>query len=201
MKRKLKTATETTVLNIPCPKMSNKFSTFFRILWAIPVFIVFMIISGCNNDFGICFGLLFLPCVIAIVVRKKYPKWWFDWNFNVTKFTLRVFSYLLLLRDEYPSFDADQAVNLKLKYPEAEKLSRGLPLVKWLLAIPHFIVLLILYVLVLIVTIIAWFNILFTGKYPPKMHKFVVGVLRWSIRVSAYAIILITDEYPAFSLV
>jgi hypothetical protein len=146
-------------------------------------------------------GRLFLPTVLVLLFRKKYPRWWFDWNLALTKFSFRIQAYILLLRDEYPALEEDQSVKVELRYPDASKeLSRGLPLVKWFLAIPHLIILAFLCVAVIFVSIIAWFAILFTGKYPAKIHEFVVGVSRWGLRVSAYAFLLITDEYPPFSL-
>jgi hypothetical protein len=139
--------------------------------------------------------------MLLLVFRRKYPKWWYDWNLALTKFSTRVFAYLLLLQDEYPSTDEDQGVHIEIPYPNVEKeLNQWLPLVKWFLAIPHVIVLCFLYLIVIILTIIAWFAILFTGNYPRDLFDFVVGVARWSIRVSAYALLLTTDEYPPFSL-
>ena len=146
-------------------------------------------------------GILFLPVLLLILFRGKYPKWWFDWNLALTRFTMRVGAYALLLRHEYPSTDEEQAVHVELDYPDVTgQLSRGLPLVKWFLAIPHFIVLWFLGIAVFFVTIFAWFAILFTGRYPQGLFDFVVGVLRWSLRVQAYAMILTTDKYPPFSL-
>ena len=136
-----------------------------------------------------------------IVFSRKYPKWWFDWNLALAKFSLRVTSYLLLLRDDYPSTDEEQAVHVQIHYPDVEKeLNQWLPLVKWLLVIPHFIVLCFIMVGVIICTLLAWLTILFSGSYPKSMFDFVVGCLRWILRVDAYAILLTTDEYPPFSL-
>ena len=136
-----------------------------------------------------------------LLFRQKYPKWWFDWNVALTKFSARVYSYLALLRDEYPSTDEDQAVHIEIAYPNAkEDLNRWLPLVKWLLAIPHYIILLFLGVAAIVCVVIAWFAILFTGRYPSGLFDFVVGVFRWSLRVAAYALLLITDRYPPFAL-
>jgi len=136
-----------------------------------------------------------------ILFRKKYPKWWFDWNLNLTRFSYRVSLFLGLLRDEYPSTDEEQAVHLNLVYPDARtQLGRGWPLIKWFLAIPHYIVLFFLYIGAIVVGIIAWFAILFTGRYPRGLFDYAVGVSRWALRVSAYAILLITDQYPPFSL-
>jgi Domain of unknown function (DUF4389) len=139
--------------------------------------------------------------VLMILFRAKYPKWWFDWNLAVTRFSYRVSTYILLLRDEYPSTDEEQAVHLELVYPDAQtELGRGWPLVKWFLAIPHYIVLFFLAIAVFVVWIIAWFAVLFTGRYPRGLFDFTSGVLRWALRVEAYAFLLITDKYPPFSL-
>jgi hypothetical protein len=136
-----------------------------------------------------------------ILFKKKYPRWWFDWNLNLNRFMFRISTYMFLLRDEYPSTDEEQAVHLDLVYPDAQaQLGRGSPLIKWLLAFPHYIVLLLLYIAAFIIWIVAWFAILFTGRYPRGLFDFVVGVLIWQLRVSAYASLLITDEYPPFSL-
>jgi hypothetical protein len=136
-----------------------------------------------------------------ILFRNKYPKWWFDWDLAFTKFSYRVISYVLLLRDEYPSTEEEQAVHLNLIYPDVKtQLGRGWPLIKWFLAIPYYVVLFFLLIAMFVVAVIAWFSILFTGHYPRGLFDFTVGVLRWTLRVSAYAFLLITDKYPAFSL-
>ena len=135
-----------------------------------------------------------------ILFRKKYPRWWFDWNLQLTRFLARVWVYAALLRDDYPSTDEEQAVHLDFPYPDAQQLSRGLPLIKWFLAIPHYIVLFFLWIGAVVSIIIAWFAILFTGKYPRALFDYVVGVQRWSLRVEAYAILLVTDQYPPFTL-
>lgn len=146
-------------------------------------------------------GILFLATLVMILFRQKYPRWWFDWTLALSKFSARVGSYFGLLRDEYPSTDEEQAVHLDFQYPDVKKdLNRWLPLVKWFLAIPHYVVLFFLAIGVLVVCIIAWFAILFTGKYPRSMFDFVVGFGRWGWRVEAYSILLITDKYPPFSL-
>jgi Domain of unknown function (DUF4389) len=146
-------------------------------------------------------GLLFLPVLLLILFRRKYPRWWFDWNLELLRFSNRVSTYIALLRDEYPSTDEQQAVHLDIRYPDAEReLNRWLPLVKWLLAIPHYIVLFVLGVATFFVVIISWFAILFTGRYPHALFDFVVGFFRWQNRVTAYAILLVTDTYPPFHL-
>ena len=136
-----------------------------------------------------------------LLFRRKYPRWWFDWNVELTRLATRVGAYSLLLRDEYPSTDEAQAVRLNLDYPDAEHdLNRWLPLVKWLLALPHYIVLTVLALFALVLVIIAWFAILFTGRYPRGIFDFVVGVTRWGLRVQAYAFLLVTDRYPPFRM-
>lgn len=180
----------------------NRLTSFFRIFTVIPIAIVLGLMSGSGNEgWAACGGILFLPLVLMILFRKKYPKWWFDWNLALTRFIYRVSAYLLLMRDEYPSTDEEQAVHLDLVYPDVQtELGRGWPLVKWFLAIPHYIVLFFLAIAAVVVWIIAWFAILFTGRYPRTLFDFTSGVLRWALRVEAYAFLLITDKYPAFSL-
>jgi hypothetical protein len=186
----------------------DRLRTFFRLIWLIPIGVIAALVgSGTISNHGANYGwnwavggFLFLPLVLMLLFRKKYPRWWFDWNLQLARFLSRVWAYAALLRDEYPSTDEEQAVHLDFPYPDATQLSRGLPLVKWLLAIPHWIVLWFLYIGAIVCIIIAWFAILFTGTYPPALFEYVVGVQRWSLRVSAYAILLITDQYPPFSL-
>jgi hypothetical protein len=199
-------------LNIDYPEgKPNKWSVFFRIFAAIPICIIIGLMSNgaFNGDSqtdgwrtGLAVGgLLFLPLVLMILFRAKYPRWWFDWNLAFTRFSYRVSSYILLLRNEYPSTDEEQAVHLDLAYPEVQtQLGRGWPLVKWFLAIPHYVVLFFLAIAAFAVWIIAWFAVLFTGRYPRDLFDFTSGVLRWSLRVSAYAFLLTTDKYPPFSL-
>jgi hypothetical protein len=136
-----------------------------------------------------------------ILFRGKYPRWWFDWNLELQRFTNRVVVYLALMDDKYPSTEEQQAVHLEYAYPDVSRdLNRGLPLVKWLLVIPHFIVLVFLWIAAVVVVVLAWFAILFTGRYPLGMFRFVEGVLRWGQRVIAYAFLLVTDSYPPFRL-
>ena len=197
-------------LSIDYPDKLDRFSSFFRLIFIIPILIILGLVSGpdksreLNENVRYVYnagGILFLATVLMILFRQKYPKWWYDWNIALTKFSVRVFAYLLLLRSDYPSTDEDQAVHIEIPYPDVHKdLNRFLPLVKWFLAIPHYVVLAFLYVGVVFVVIIAWFAIVFTAKYPAGLFNFVVGVIRWSIRVDAYAFLLTTDKYPAFSL-
>ena len=187
----------------------NRLTSFFRIFTIIPIGIVCALLSGVTSQrwggfgWGVGTGaaIIFLPLVLMILFRKKYPKWWYDWNLAMARFSTRVGSYFLLLRDEYPSTDEEQAVHLDLAYPNAEtELQRGMPIVKWFLAIPHYVVLFFLFIAVIVCAIIAWFAILFTGRYPKSLFDFIVGVYRWSWRVEGYAFVLVTDKYPPFSL-
>ena len=180
----------------------NRVSSAFRIFAVIPIGIVLATLGGGAHSLGaVAAGVVFLPLLLMIVFRQKYPRWWFDWNRELLRFSNRVYAYGTLLNDEYPSTDEQQYVRLELDYPDAQAgLNRWLPLVKWFLAIPHYVVLLVLYIGVLFVVIGAWFAILFTGRYPRALFDYVVGVMRWGNRVTAYAFVLVTDQYPPFSL-
>jgi hypothetical protein len=191
----------------------NRLTTAFRIIVAIPIIILIGSIDGgswswqsWDNGKSATFaaggaGILFFPTLLMIVFRQKYPRWWFDWNLELMRFQNRVGVFLGLLDDRYPSTDERQSVTLELPYPDAkQELNRWLPLVKWLLAIPHYIVLVFLGLAALVCVILAWFAILFTGRYPRGLFDFVVGVGRWANRVAAYAFVLVTDEYPPFRL-
>jgi hypothetical protein len=188
----------------------NRLTTAFRIFVAIPILIVLATVSSetwefASRDYSVAVsgagGLLFLGPLLTILFRRKYPKWWFDWNVELQRFTNRVGIYLALMDDRYPATDEQQSVHLDYVYPDASRdLNRWLPLVKWLLAIPHYIVLLFLWIAAIVVVIIAWFAILFTGRYPRGLFDFVEGVFRWGNRVIAYAALLVTDRYPPFAL-
>jgi hypothetical protein len=169
----------------------NRTTSAFRLLAALPILFVLL---GAG-------GVLFLGPLLMIVFRRKYPRWWFDWNVELQRFTSRVVVYLALMDDHYPSTDDQQAVHLDYDYPDAEQdLNRWAPLVKWLLVIPHLIVLFFLWVAALPVVVAAWFAILFTGRYPRSLFAFLEGLLRWDQRVIGYALVLTTDRYPPFSL-
>ena len=187
----------------------NRMTNAFRIAMLVPIAIVLGALTalgasasdGDSAGLVAVTGLLFLPPLLMIVFRGKYPRWWFDWNVELMRFTNRVYAYGALLSDRYPSTDEQQYVKLELEYPDARKdLSRWLPLVKWFLAIPHYVVLAVLSIGALFAVVAAWFSILFTGRYPRALFNYVVGVMRWSNRVSAYAFVLATDKYPPFRL-
>ena len=198
-------------LSIEYPESSNRLTALVRIILAIPILIVATFVSGAftTGDSAadqiavpiVAGGALWIAPLLMILFRQKYPRWWFDWNLELSRFSTRVVAYLLLLRDEYPSTDERQAVTLDIDYPDAENdLNRFLPLIKWLLAIPHLIILAVLALVALLLTIIAWFAILIVGRYPREMFTFVEGVYRWGTRVGAYVFLLTTDRYPPFRL-
>ena len=192
----------------------NRLSSALRIFAVIPIAIVLGAIGGYSAQWGGSggdarastivvggTGLLFLPPLLMIVFRQKYPRWWFDFNLQLLRFANRVGIYLALMDDRYPSTDEQQAVHLDFPYPDAQHdLNRWLPIVKWLLAIPHYIVLFFLYIGVFVAAIIAWFAILITGRYPRGVFDYIEGVIRWHDRVVGYALILVTDDYPPFRL-
>lgn len=189
----------------------DRLSSALRILWIIPIGIVLGLLDHANTGFshganrtsaelGVTGGSLVVPVVLMLLFRRKYPRWWYDWNLEFNRFSSRVFAYLALMDDRYPSTDEHQSVHLD--YPEVAgpELSRWLPLVKWLLAIPHYIVLFFLGIAAFFVVIFVWFAILFTGRYPRGAFGFVEGVFRWGNRVTGYAFTLVTDVYPPFAL-
>lgn len=208
-------------LEIDYPEKLDRVTTFFRLFWIIPIGIILGLISGAgqtvNNTIfinqagevvretqntvgGLVSGLA-AATALMIIFRQVYPRWWFDFSRELTRFGYRVGAYLMLLTDVYPSTIDEQSVHLEIDYPDAKNgLNRWMPLVKWFLAIPHYIVLAFLAVAAMFVWIIAWFAILFTGQYPKSLFDFIVGVGRWSLRVQAYAVLLVTDRYPPFSL-
>ena len=187
----------------------DRVSTFFRVFAAIPILIVLGAVSattwdwtsGGGDSVAGAGGLLFLGPLLMIVFRRKYPRWWFDWSLELQRFTNRVAAYLALMDDRYPSTDDRQAVHLDYAYPDAGRdLNRWLPLVKWFLAIPHYLVLVVLNLAAIGAVIGAWVAILVTGRYPGGLFAFVEGVLRWNNRVIGYALTLVTDAYPPFRL-
>jgi hypothetical protein len=208
-------------LEIDYPEKLDRLTTFFRLIWIIPIALILGLVSQAGQTVtntvtvneagevistvsqtagGLASGL-FMATVLMIVFRQRYPRWWFDFSRELTRFGSRVGAYLFLLTDQYPSTVDEQSVHLEIDYPDVKSdLNRWMPLVKWLLAIPHYIVLFFLGIAALFATIFAWFTILVTGQYPRALFDFIVGVGRWGLRVDAYAILLVTDRYPPFSL-
>lgn len=170
----------------------NRATSAFRIVLALPMMVLLAVMPT---------GLLTVPIGLMLLFRRKYPRWWFEWEVQLKRFETRVCAYVLLLDDRYPSTDEEQSVHLDIDYPDATRdLNRWLPLVKWFLAIPHYVVLLFLFIGVIGASIGAWFAILFTGRYPRSLFNYVVGVMRWGSRVMGYAFTLVTDRYPPFTL-
>jgi hypothetical protein len=208
-------------LEVDYPEKLDRLTTFFRLIWIIPIAIILGIVAGTGetvtntvilNEAGQIIDLsretagglasgLFTATVLMIVFRQRYPRWWFDFSRELTRFSARVIAYAALLTDQYPSTVEEQSVRLDIDYPDAETdLNRWYPLFKWLFAIPHYIVLFFLGIAAFFAVILAWFAILATGQYPKALFDFVVGVGRWELRVAAYAFLLVTDRYPPFSL-
>jgi hypothetical protein len=208
-------------LEIDYPEKLDRLTSFFRIIWLIPIAIILSLVSGSGQTItntitlnaagevikitrqtatGLVSGLA-TATALMIIFRQRYPRWWFDFSRELTRFGVRVFAYAALLTDQYPSTVEEQFVHLEIDYPDAAiDLNRWLPLVKWLLAIPHYIVLIFLSLVSVVAVILAWFAILASGRYPRVLFDFNVGVSRWWLRVSAYAFLLVTDCYPAFRL-
>jgi hypothetical protein len=189
----------------------DRLTTLVRLITVIPIAIVLGLVMGSSPDANsepcshhhvlAAGGFVSAATALMLLFRQKYPRWWFDWNLALARFATRVGAYLALLRDEYPSTDEEQAVHLEIPYPDtARDLNRWLPLVKWLLAIPHYVALAFVGIAAIVCVVAAWFAILFTGRYPRALFAFVVGTFRWSLRVAAYAVLLTTDRYPPFSL-
>ena len=208
-------------LEIDYPEKLDRLTTFFRLLWIIPIAIILALISGTGDTVtntvvlnqageivertretagGLVSGLV-AATALMIIFRQRYPRWWFDFARELTRFGYRVGAYFFLLTDQYPSTVEEQAVHLEIDYPDvANDLNRWMPLVKWFLAIPHYVVLAFLVIGAWFAAVVAWFAILFTGQYPRGLFDFVVGVSRWCLRVNAYVGLLVTDRYPPFSL-
>lgn len=199
----------TLVVDYPDRELS-RLTTFFRIIMIIPIAIILAALGFAADTRSMhggvelslfTSGVLFIPVGLMIIFRQRYPRWWYDWNLHLVRFSTRVSAYLLLMDDEYPSTEDEQAVHLDFPYPDVPAdLNRWLPIVKWLLAIPHYIVLFFLGIGSVIAVIVAWFAILFTGRYPRSLFDYQEGVLRWELRVLGYAFLLVTDQYPPFSL-
>ena len=208
-------------LEIDYPEKLDRLTTFFRLLWLMPIAIILSLISGAGETItrtvilngageivrvtrdtagGLLSGLA-TATALLILFRQRYPRWWFEFSRELVRFGARVSAYAALLTDQYPSTVDEQSVHLEIDYPNAETdLNRWLPLVKWLLAIPHYIALFFLGIVAFFAMILAWFAILVTGQYPRAIFNFIVGISRWGLRVNAYAFLLVTDRYPPFSL-
>jgi hypothetical protein len=191
-------------LTVDYPQQLDRLTTLLRLIWVLPIAIILSVVVATGDGArtsGMLVGGLWLATMLMLVFRVLYPRWWFDFARELTRFGARVGAYLALLTDRYPSTVDEQSVHLEIDYPDVERdLNRWLPLVKWILAVPHYVVLTVLWIGVVVAIVAAWFAILATGRYPQALFDYVVGVGRWSLRVSAYAFLLVTDRYPPFSL-
>jgi len=191
-------------LTVDYPDKLDRVTTLLRLLWVVPIVVLLSLIEPSTDGArtgGMLLGGLWVATMLMLAVRTVYPRWWFDFARELYRFGGRVGAYVALLTDRYPSTTDEQSVHLEIDYPDIGRdLNRWLPLVKWVLAIPHYIVLIPLFIGAAVAVVIAWFAIVFTGRYPRALFDFVVGVGRWSLRVEAYAFLLVTDRYPPFSL-
>lgn len=182
----------------------DRATAFARVILAFPVFIFlssFSVESIFSNNTMQTYGLLVLPVILALLFRGVYPSYVLVFNKALFELGNRVWAYICLLTDEYPSIEESEVV--RITYPDVDggkTLSRGLPLVKWFLAIPLYVVGLVYVIYGLIMMALAWFNILFTGTMPQTSADVIVRVNQYWNRIYGYAVILVTDEYPSFSL-
>ena len=201
-------------LDIDYPEKLSRVTTLFRFILIIPIVIILSLLTATGNEtivsvtgevstrtVGGIASALFVATALMIIIRRRYPRWWFDFAREMERFGARVVAYLVFLTDKYPSTVDEQSVHLEIDYPDVEKdLNQWMPLVKWFLAIPHYIVVAVLAAVAVVAIVISWLAILITGRYPRPLFNYVVGVARWALRVQAYAILLVTDQYPPFSL-
>ena len=184
----------------------NRKTVLFRGILVVPAFVFLTSFSAATwsegSDSGIgAAGIVFLPTLLALLFRKKYPSFVLTFNHAVLELGTRVFAYLFLLNDDYPSIERNP--NVAVIFPDIEggaKLNRWLPLVKWFLAIPHYIVGSIYIALSVFVSVIAWVQTSATGKYPAWAGEIVLGSFAYWNRVQGYMLLLVTDEYPTFRL-
>ncbi|MBU6255475.1 MAG: DUF4389 domain-containing protein [Actinomycetales bacterium] len=183
----------------------NRLTAFFRIILVLPVFIFVASFAPPSELFSDNWsaygaGLLVLPAGLAIVFRQVYPSYVLAFNEALLSLQTRLDAYLLLLTDQYPSIEENDVVSVTFPEVDAKQLNRWLPLVKWFLALPLYLVGIIYVIYAAVLTLIGWFSILFTGNYPEFCAEGVVGTLAYWNRVVGYALLLVTDEYPTFSL-
>jgi hypothetical protein len=182
----------------------NRVTAFFRIILAVPALIFVSSFapsaSFSDDSLAIFAGVLTLPAALAIVVRKVYPSYVLAFNEAVLSLQTRVDVYLVLLTDEYPSIEENDIVSVTFPEVDAKQLNRWLPLIKWLLALPLYFAGLVYLIYAALLTLLGWFSILFTGKYPEVCAEGIVGTIAYWNRVAGYAFLLVTDEYPTFSL-
>lgn len=200
-------------LSVPYPGSMNRWKTLFRIILIIPALLLMYSITGfvytiffhfySHTGFHFPFyaisgGTLIMPPLLAIVFRKRYPRWWYEWNLAFLQFSMRIGAYGYFLTENYPSMDEQQEVHLSIEYPQPADLHRGLPLVKWFLAIPHYFCLTLLTIVFVVFWFLSWVIAVIIGRVPRLFFNFIVGYLRWGLRVNAYCFLMLTDRYPPF---
>lgn len=182
----------------------NRVSALFRIIVVVPMAIFVASFAptdlSTSNSNYLSVGFFILPTALAIVVRQIYPTYLLAFNEALLSLQTRVDAYLLLLTDEYPSIEENDVVSVTFPEVDAKALNRWLPLIKWFLAIPLYVVGVFYIVYLFLLTIAGWFSVVFTGNYPEKCTEGVVGTIAYWNRVIGYAFLMVTDEYPSFSL-
>ncbi len=191
----------------------NRMTALFRLILVAPAFIFvssFASFSDLSSDStaglssdstaGIAAGFLILPLVLALVVRQAYPSYLLAFNEALISLQTRLTAYMVVLTDEYPSIEDNDVVSVTFPEVDPKALNRFLPLVKWLLALPLYIVGIIYAIYAIFLTLFAWINVIFTGNYPERCAEGVVGTIAFWNRVTGYALLMVTDEYPTFSL-
>lgn len=180
----------------------NRLTALFRIILVVPmaIFVASFAPNWSNNTDSWTIGIVILPTALAIVFRQVYPSYLLAFNEALLALQTRVDAYVLLLTDEYPSIEDNDVVSVTFPEVDAKALNRWMPLIKWFLAIPLYLVGIAYIIYAAFLTLFAWFSILFTGNYPEFCAEGVVGTIAYWNRVVGYALVLVTDEYPSFSL-
>ncbi len=180
----------------------NRVTALFRLVLVVPmaIFVASFVPSWSNNTDSWSVGLLILPVALALVFRQVYPSYLLTFNEALLSLQTRVDAYVLLLTDEYPSIEENDVVSVTFPEVDAKALNRWLPLVKWFFALPLYLVGIAYIIYAAFLTLFAWISILFTGNFPEFCAEGIVGVIAYWNRVVGYALVLVTDEYPTFSL-
>ena len=182
-------------------KNRDRVAVLFRAILIIPIAILAGSFGGYSSSKSYVAGLFVVPVVLTLLFKGVYPSYVLAFNKAIMALSVRICAYFLVLTDDYPSIEANEKVGIE--FPDVQGgriLSRGLPLVKWFLAIPLYIVGAVYMVYAIILTLLAWFTIVFTGEYPEWCASGVIGTIAYWNRVYGYAFALVTDEYPSFTL-
>jgi len=180
----------------------NRVTALFRLILVVPmaIFVASFAPAWSNNTDSWSVGLLVFPVALTLVFRQVYPSYLLTFNEALLSLQTRVDAYVLLLTDEYPSIEENDVVSVTFPEVDAKALSRWLPLIKWFIAIPLYLLGVAYIIYAAFLTLFAWFSILFTGNFPEFCAEGIVGVIAYWNRVVGYALVLVTDEYPTFSL-